>query len=76
MNIQKLRSVRLSKGVSQTYMAKRLGYKFASGYANIESGRNKPSLEKAKQISELLEVDVEELFFDQKLHIKGNPNTA
>ncbi|WP_410552391.1 hypothetical protein [Bacillus altitudinis] len=26
-------------------MAKKLGYKYTSGYANIEMGRTKPSLE-------------------------------
>ncbi|WP_251525356.1 helix-turn-helix transcriptional regulator [Metabacillus litoralis] len=49
-------------------MAKKLGYKYASGYANIEMGRTKPSLEKAKLISEILDVDVNELFFNEKLH--------
>lgn len=76
MSLQKLREVRLSQGRSQTYMAKKLGYKYASGYANIEMGRTNLSLEKAKQISEILEVDVNELFFDQKLHILSKDNTA
>lgn len=52
-------------------MAKQLGYRYASGYANIEMGRTKPSLEKAQQISELLDGDVNELFFDEKLHEKS-----
>ncbi|MEK3810258.1 helix-turn-helix domain-containing protein [Bacillus sp. FSL R7-0685] len=43
-------------------MAKQPGYRYASGYANIEMGRTKPSLEKAQQISELLDGDVNELF--------------
>ncbi|MDH5160383.1 helix-turn-helix transcriptional regulator [Heyndrickxia oleronia] len=68
MTLIKLREVRLSQGKSQTFMAKKLGYKYPSGYANIEMGRTKPSLEKAKQISEILDVDVNELFFNQMLH--------
>ena len=68
MTLQKLRDVRLSQGKSQTFMAKHLGYKYASGYANIEMGRTKPSLEIAKKISDLLGVNVNELFFDQELH--------
>ncbi|MCM3651288.1 helix-turn-helix domain-containing protein [Metabacillus litoralis] len=68
MVLNKLRKVRLSQGKSQTFMAKKLGYKYASGYANIEMGRTKPSLEKAKLISEILDVDVNELFFNEKLH--------
>ncbi|MFB7302573.1 helix-turn-helix transcriptional regulator [Heyndrickxia sporothermodurans] len=68
VTLQKLREVRLAQGKSQTFMAKKLGYKYPSGYANIEMGRTKPSLEKAKQISEILGVDVNELFFEQLLH--------
>ncbi|MEK4030745.1 helix-turn-helix transcriptional regulator [Pseudobacillus sp. FSL P4-0506] len=72
MTLNKLRQTRLSQGKSQTFMAKKLGYKFPSGYANIEMGRTKPSLEKAKLIADVLGVDVEELFFEQKLHKKSN----
>lgn len=72
MTLNKLREVRISQGRSQTYMAKKLGYKYASGYANIEMGRTKPSLEKAKEISKLLNVDVNDLFFDEKLHNLSN----
>ncbi|TES56157.1 XRE family transcriptional regulator [Halalkalibacterium halodurans] len=75
MNLSKVKQVRISKGISQTRMAKLLGYKYASGYANLENGRNKPSLEKAKQIAEILGADVEELFFEEKLHVKGK-NTS
>ncbi|AWX21223.1 XRE family transcriptional regulator [Bacillus subtilis subsp. subtilis] len=62
MMLRKLRDTRLAQGKTQTYMAKQLGYRYASGYANIEMGRTKPSLEKAQQISELLDGDVNELF--------------
>ncbi|QAR95717.1 XRE family transcriptional regulator [Bacillus subtilis] len=71
MMLRKLRDTRLAQGKTQTYMAKQLGYRYASGYANIEMGRTKPSLEKAQQISELLDGDVNELFFDEKLHEKS-----
>ncbi|PAD69904.1 transcriptional regulator [Bacillus sp. 7586-K] len=76
MTLHKLRDVRISQGKSQTFMAKKLGYKYASGYANIEMGRNKPSLEKAKQISEILGMDVNELFFEHKLHKTGKTTTT
>jgi putative transcriptional regulator len=71
VTLNNLREVRLSQGKSQTFMAKKLGYKYASGYANIEMGRTKPSLAIAKKISEILDVDVNELFFNQKLHKTG-----
>ncbi|MCY7952206.1 helix-turn-helix transcriptional regulator [Bacillus inaquosorum] len=74
--LEKLRAARISQGKTQTYMAKQLGYRYASGYANIEMGRTKPSLEKAQKISELLNGDVKELFFDEKLHKMSNKTTA
>jgi putative transcriptional regulator len=76
VTLEKLRKVRLAQGRSQTFMAKILGYKYASGYANIEMGRTKPSLEIAGKISEILDVDVKELFFEQKLHKTGKNNSA
>jgi len=60
--LEKLRKTRLEKGISQTFISKKLGYKNASGYANIEMGRTKASLEKAKIISDLLGVGMNELF--------------
>ena len=58
----KLREKRLEKGISQVFISKKLGYKTASGYANIEAGRNKLSLENAKIIAEILGVPINELF--------------
>lgn len=76
MVLIKLRETRITKGVSQTYMAKRLGYKSVSGYANIEMGRTNLSLKKAKQIADILNIDVKELFFEDNLHVKGNRQFA
>ncbi|MGN4124854.1 helix-turn-helix transcriptional regulator [Lysinibacillus sphaericus] len=67
--INKIREKRLEKGISQVFISKKLGYKTASGYANIEAGRNKLSLENAKIIAEILGVPLEELFFTEKLHV-------
>ncbi len=68
----KLRSIRRSKGISITFMSKELGYKHPSGYANIEYGRSKPSLDIAKRIAELLDSDIETLFFSEKLPEMSN----
>lgn len=73
----KLRQLRLQRGVSQTYISKRLGYRYPSGYGNIEMGRNNLTLENAKIIAEILGVTVdelieEEIFFPQKLHGMSN----
>lgn len=63
-----LREARKSKGLSMTYMARKLGYKSVSGYANIEYGTTKVSLENAVKIAKLLDVSLDELFFEEKLH--------
>jgi transcriptional regulator with XRE-family HTH domain len=68
----KIREKRKSKGITVTFMAKKLGYKYPSGYSNIESGRVKPSLAKAKAISEILDCDMESLFFNEKLPETSN----
>ncbi|MDU9695182.1 helix-turn-helix transcriptional regulator [Priestia aryabhattai] len=71
MSLQKLKQSRKAKGLSQTFMAKKLGYTYPSGYANIETGRNKLSLENAKKIADILQMDVNELFFGEELHETG-----
>jgi putative transcriptional regulator len=71
MSLQKLKQARKAKGLSQTFMAKKLGYTYPSGYANIETGRNKLSLENAKKIADILQMDVNELFFGEELHKTG-----
>ncbi|MDF2056335.1 helix-turn-helix transcriptional regulator [Priestia megaterium] len=68
MSLQKLKEARLAQGISQTFMAKKLGYSYPSGYANIETGRNKLSLANAKKIADILQMDVNELFFEKELH--------
>lgn len=70
----KLRQLRIQKGISQTYISKKLGYKHPSGYGNIEMGRNRLSLENAAIVAEILGVTVDELteddhFFKEKLHV-------
>ncbi len=75
---KRLRQLRTERGISQTFLAKKLGYKHSSGYANIEYGRNNLTLENAMIIADVLGVDVTELqengssFFKEKLHNKCN----
>lgn len=75
---QRLRQLRMERGISQTFLAKKLGYSHASGYGNIESGRNNLSFDKALIIADVFGVDVSELeekesnFFNQKLHVECN----
>lgn len=50
--------------ITTTDMSHHLGYKYPSGYANLEYGKRKLSFEKAVEISKILNVSLEELFFD------------
>lgn len=71
-----LRDARKSKGLSMTYMARKLGYKSVSGYANIEYGTTKASLENAVKIAKILDMSLDELFFEDKLHILSKKQLA
>lgn len=60
----KLKKIREEKGVSQTELAKLLGYKHKSGYGKLENGDRKLSLEQARVISEYFKMTIEEIFFN------------
>lgn len=62
----KIRQLRLKKGISQAFISRKLGYKRASGYGNIEMGRNRLGFEQAVIIAEILGVPVDELSEDDK----------
>lgn len=61
-----LKRLRLEKGYTQQDMAEKLGYSGKSGYCLLENGAVKMTLEKARQISEILEVDPA-IFFNQQV---------
>lgn len=75
---KRLRQLRIERGISQTFLAKKLGYSHSSGYANIEYGRNNLTLENALIIADVLGIDVSELdekdskIFNEKLHKECN----
>lgn len=70
--LNKIRQLRQQKGISQSHISKKLGYKRPSGYSNIEMGRNRLSFTQAVIIAEILGVTVGELSddyrLDEKLH--------
>jgi putative transcriptional regulator len=75
----RLRQLRTEKGLSQTYLAKKLGYKTSSGYSNIEYGINRLRFDQALILADEFGVELSELeekFFEQKLHVKCNKKTA
>jgi putative transcriptional regulator len=63
MRFEKLRTIREAKGLTQEQMAKALGYKDRSGYWYLENGRISITIDKAKKISEILGINIDEIFF-------------
>jgi len=65
----RLRLIRLRKDrkMSQQQVAEILGIT-RSFYGMIETGDRNPTLNLAKRIAELFQVDIEEIFFDDKSH--------
>lgn len=60
--VEIIRKERLKKGVSMTHLSKKMGYSNASGYANIEYGKKKLSLENAICAFQELNIPVEKIF--------------
>ncbi|KIL74728.1 hypothetical protein SD78_1797 [Bacillus badius] len=46
-------------------MARQLGYKSTSGYSNIERGKSSLTFERALEISQILQEDMEVLLVDE-----------
>ncbi|EAG4067747.1 XRE family transcriptional regulator, partial [Listeria monocytogenes] len=38
INTTKIRELRLQRGITQAFIARRMGYRYTSGYSNIEKG--------------------------------------
>lgn len=63
----RLKQLRESRGITQTFMAKQLGFSSVSSYGLIEKGERRLEIVKAKKIADIFGVDIEELFFDDDL---------
>lgn len=68
---ERLRKIRKDKGITQTYIARKLG-KTSGWYSNIERGDRKLSAEDAKKIAEVLNIDINEIFFEDNLNVVFN----
>ena len=65
MKLNRIKAVLLEKGISQTWLAKKLDKSFSmvNAYA---CNRIQPNLETLQQIAEILQVDLKDLITDKK----------
>lgn len=70
-----LRSIRKRKGMTQTFIAKKLGIS-VQGYNAIELGKRRLHVDRAKCIAEILEVDLQDLLYAENLHDMSNCEQA
>jgi len=71
INLAKIRRIRKEKGISQTFIAKRLGYTHTSGYSNIENGRTDMKAEHLVIIAETLGVPIDDLLNEERDSLAG-----
>jgi transcriptional regulator with XRE-family HTH domain len=74
---QKLRKLRIEKGLTQQKLAERLGYKTNSYISDVESGRFIPSRDKLKKIARALDVPfkvIEDMLLESRLEALGIKN--
>ncbi|PZF88140.1 XRE family transcriptional regulator [Listeria ivanovii] len=58
INTDKIRELRLQRGIIQAFIARKMGYKYTSGYSNIEKGSVRLSHKNAVILSEILMCDL------------------
>ncbi|WHY76106.1 helix-turn-helix transcriptional regulator [Neobacillus sp. WH10] len=68
----RLKELREKRGMTQTFLAKQLGYDYVSSYSMIEKGERKLDVFKAKKIADIFGVEIEDLFSEDDLAKKAN----
>lgn len=58
-DINILKKLRIENNYTQEYLAEYLGYKGKSGYSMLENEKVKLTIDKAKLLSKLYEVDIQ-----------------
>ncbi|AEH47106.1 helix-turn-helix domain-containing protein [Parageobacillus thermoglucosidasius] len=65
---ERIKEIRIKKGLTQSYVAKELGYKSPSMLSEIEAGKKGIDADKIPLLAKILDVDINELFFKEKIH--------
>ncbi|WP_099221401.1 helix-turn-helix domain-containing protein [Listeria costaricensis] len=62
INVDRIRELRKKRGITQAFIARKMGYKYTSGYSNIEKGTVRLSYRNAVILSEILMCDLKEFY--------------
>lgn len=62
----RIKELRKEKGLTQSFVAKELGYKYSSIISEIESGKKSISSENLFKLAKVLDVDIN-VFFEEKV---------
>ncbi|WYU50004.1 helix-turn-helix transcriptional regulator [Bacillus sp. FSL K6-0047] len=74
---KRIRELRLQKGIQQSFVAEKLGYKSSSSLNDIEMGRRKLKADLIPLLAEILDVDVSDLFLkDEVRDMRNKINSA
>lgn len=66
---QNLKQLREQNNLTQDQMTKLLGLKYKSHYNQIENGKISMSLEMAQKIANIFSKSIDEIFFEEKVHV-------
>ncbi|WP_026701475.1 helix-turn-helix domain-containing protein [Salibacterium aidingense] len=73
---QRARQIRINKGIKQSYVANKLGYRSPSSLNDIEKGRRHLKADKIPILAKALGVEVDDLFFDNKVRETRTKSTS
>lgn len=72
----RVKQIREAKGIKQSFVSQKLGFKSSSSLSDIEKGRRGISADRLPELANILGVEIEELFFENKNRISRIDNTA
>ncbi|WP_144640802.1 helix-turn-helix domain-containing protein [Bacillus cereus] len=61
LNTQKIKELRVSKGLTQYEVAKIIGYTSRNSYSQVETGKREPKLFKLSLLANLYNITIDEL---------------
>ncbi|GGJ67757.1 helix-turn-helix domain-containing protein [Virgibacillus salexigens] len=68
----RIRQLRKEKGLTQSFVAKQLGYKHSSIISEVESGKKGISAENLSILAKVLEVDVNAFYYCEIHEVRTN----